>query len=331
MTSPASSDQLDYPEGWGKKSSYQDIAALGVLVTLVLLTVTICLGFNLFNSDSAAGSLLTAVLTAVFAVASVIAVPTFVIKYRNAKHYLDSFFGEVEALAKARHGIELNGQVRPLFVSTPSNKVDVNLGNQRISIALGSLTSGKDIRFYYADTNEEVAIVSKSSVAEATSQQTMDLPKAAFEYRGLVSRSQYWLDFTVLAMSLFLVSLPLGYVVMAVFAKVNGTEVSLFSSFLMSSILMVIMFTILGLWLKSRSSAINAKVSESLVEFSDLIDNRYGLTLSDADIKFLYTGSPLTTNLDSSRVTIRMSNLVDGKDVRLVEDKSEKELPVLQA
>ena len=333
MTTPTSSDQLDYPKDWAKKKDYQDIAVVGTLVTLFSLTAAFCLGASFFSSDSGTGNLLTAVLTAVFAVASAVAAITFTLVYRNYKRYIASFFGEVEALAKSRHGIELNGQARNLFIS-PSVKVEVNLGDQRISIVRQSLTTGEDIRFYYADTNEEIAIVSKSSVVAAASQQTMDLPKAAFEYRGLVSRSQYWMDFAVLAMPAILLSLTLLVVAIAGFAKVNGTEMSEFSGFtlfLVGGILIAIVLTGLGLWLKSRSSAINAKVSKSLVEFNDVIDNRYGLALSDADVKYLYTGSPLTTNLDSSRVTIRMSHLVGGKDVRLVEDKSEKELPVLQA
>ena len=333
MTAPVLDTRLDYPMDWEKKSDLGGKVLNRAFLAFMLIMCAGGFGSNFFTAAPWPGVLLSAVLSVSFAIASVIVIIIGKKMLKKSYAYVDSFHDKVKTIAKSRHGLDLSTQeVEKLlsFVSslTGPPKIEVNLGDQRMSVVLRSLTTGKDIRFYHADTNEELATSPQQGPIVAEIEQTrLDLPKGFFRY--VVGRSQYWTEFfigsvPILGMCFGLIAIP-----RLVFTSDTIRTIPTDSTLLLIANISLVALAIWGVWLRYYHRSANAETVIAQTEFANIVRDRYKLTLSDVEANFIYAGGTLTTEADGSHLTIRMSTLLGGKDVKVIEEKTEKELAIL--
>jgi hypothetical protein len=332
MTAPVSDARLDYPEKWDKKSNLEGKALNRAFLAFMLIMGAIGFGYNFFAATPWPGVVLSAVLSVSFAVASVIAIIVGKKTIKKSYAYVDSFHEKVKTLAKSRHGLDLSTrEVEKLlsFVSslTGPPKIEVNSGDQRMSVVLRSLTTGKDIRFYHADTNEELATVPQSSVVAEIEPVRLDLPKGFFRY--VVGRSQYWTEFFIGSVPILVICYGLIAIPRLVFTSDTIRTIPTASTLMLTDTISLVALAIWGVWLRYYHRSANAETVIAQTEFANIVRDRYKLTLSDVEVNFIYAGGTLTTEANGSHLTIQMSTLLGGKDVRLIEVQSEEELAIL--
>jgi len=324
---PSDKTKIDYPEGWAKKGGTKgSMYWLPATIALSLAISGTLVLFDVLGPSTEKGNLLGASLLVAGLPLAVLFVYLFIKSERAQSLYKDAFYREIAALAKTRHGINLTEResrhlITPLE-SGAKGTIDANLENQRVSIELGSLSNGKDIRFYYADTNKELAIATATTSIESktlVNRDAFDLPKDWSWHVNLIKGS----DLVESAWAIGLVLSMMG-AVLAALVLPNSPILGA----IMIAVLVVSFVTALILFKKDEEKT-RVKLEEKISEFDRFVIEHYDLHLSAGDLKLLYAKNSLTTEIDDERLTVRMSTLSNGNDARLIENITEKELPVL--
>ena len=330
------SPRLDFPEDWNPKQvSFHPAFLLGgwlFLFAAVALPVTTYLhpnppaGFDKLWGVPIALAILGAIL-----------VPVGYYLRAAYKKYVFSFLNSVAELGKSRHGIELTSdQVVSLIgygqsVGFAGSSVNVNFEGKRVTVRLDYLVEGKDIRFFFAGTNEELTTVSDTSsvfyvsaAQNSSAKSTIDLPEGyGRELLGVP------LTFaTVIVLSAFLVFLTLTPTLMLPTPEGASHFSFSFSGFMIMAGITAVLAGIGLAFTIPRAKKAEAQVVAGRAALVTGVESNYGIKLNEEEAWLLYAGRPVTIVSDNERISTRLSVLPGAKDARLVYDNTDIELPL---
>ena len=323
---------LDFPENWANKSvsSYDAALDMGWLLAGFGVILAGWKTFALLDFVPYPGSPYWVAVIGFLVVGAVLVKVGFKLRKAHEK-YVSSFFKDLGVVAKERYGLDLTlGQIKNLVgygeVFGRASIVDTNLGDKRITVRLDTLLDGKDIRFYYSGTDEEVAQVT-TSVAPVSERQSIDLPPNYGEPFESVKFILWTIPFVVVAFALVL-SIP-AFEWLKDIQPANELFSWLSISILIGVTIAAVLYSLMVIFGIREAKKLTAQREEGWNTFMAGVESNYGITLPPREAWLLYMGNAITIEANNTRMNVRISVLPNGKDARLVYKESDVEIPTV--